>query len=191
MQVDVGLLLSAIAVSTSFIGLVLAYVKYIRAQEKRITRLEDRSKDFDAVAKKLDALIIAEEDKSERIKALETKMELWWTAMQSTVVKMLKHPTQKRRDLLLDKLEAKTVTLDEMAELRSLLQCDASGKKKEDALVAAMAIARIDMLIYDMKRTVAKTTITITQGPQGIQGVQGVQGIAGTKGEKGEKGESA
>jgi hypothetical protein len=191
MEIDLTALTSVIGLLVSVGGLLLAYIKYIRDQEKRIAVLEAKSKNFAAISAKIDLLVASEEDKGERIKALETKMELWWTAIQSTVVRMLKHPTQKRRDLLFDKLEANTISLDELAELKGLLQCES---KKKDALVAAMAIARIDTLIFDMKRMLTKTlphpvqTQMVVQGPQGVQGVQGIQGVQGVKGEKGERG---
>jgi hypothetical protein len=156
MQVDVNLIISIIGALVGVGGFLLAYVKYIRGQENRISCLETRSqdigKDMADVKGKLDSILKSEEDKGERIKALETKMELWWTAVQATAIKMLKHPTARRRDELLDKLDSKQITMAEMEKLKDLLRCDVTSKKK-DSIYAAMVVARLDMLLYDMKKT--------------------------------------
>lgn len=131
-------------------GLALAYIKFIRDQEKRISSLEERSKDFVEMGHKIDALVSSDKNEAERLKALEVKMELFWQAVQTSVISMLKHPTAKRKDELLDKLGDQSITVKELPELKELLKCDVVSKKK-DALAAALVIARIDMLLYDHK----------------------------------------
>lgn len=152
MEIDTPLVLSLTSIVISVVGFVVGYVKYLMAQAKQITKLEDQMKE---TADKIDILVKEEDGKKERLKALEVKMELWWGAIQNQVINMLKHPHAQRRDMLLDKLADKTITLRELEELKETLKCNALNKKKE-AFAAALVIARIEQLTYDFQRVMPK-----------------------------------
>jgi len=161
MDVNIQFFLSLGGVLISVLGLLFAYFKYMASQARRIGKLEDaaseRSKDIDEVKKKLDQIIAGDEEKGERLKALEVKMELFWNAVQGSVIRMLKHPTAPRRDELLDKLTDKSITINELEELKDLLKCDVS--KKRDSLAAAIVVARIDQLLYDGHRVISRNLV--------------------------------
>lgn len=148
MELDQATILSLASIGIAIGGYIIGYVKFIMAQQKSITTLQTQMASTTA---SLDTLLKEEDDRKERLKALEVKIELWWNAIQTQVITMLKHPYARRRDSLLDKLADKTITLKQLEELKDLLKYDAQSKKKE-ALAAVLAIARIEQLSYDMQR---------------------------------------
>jgi cell shape-determining protein MreC len=56
----------------------------------------------------------------------------------------------KRKVELLDKLANLNVSADELYELKLMLKSEAH-KRKTDALAAAIIIARIDVMLYDLR----------------------------------------
>lgn len=58
-----------------------------------------------------------------RIVALETKVDVFWQAVQADMIKLLHHPYPERAELdrLLDRLQDKTITDGERTRLRELL----------------------------------------------------------------------
>lgn len=175
MNVDLQFFLSLAGVLVSVLSFIFAYFKYMASQARRIGKLEERSKDIDEIKKKLDQVITNDEEKRERLKALEVKMELFWQAVQGSVINMLKHPTTERKDVLLDKLADKTITINELEELKDLLKCDVSKKKREVGprvesservpltlnreKATAFVVARIDQLLYDGRRVISRNLV--------------------------------
>jgi hypothetical protein len=93
----------------------------------------------------------------ERIAALETKMEIFWKAVGANVAQMLKsYPTNLRKDILLEKLSTKEITLDESYELRTILKGEMQLAEKE-RIGYVLLIAGIDVVIYDLKQTQRKS----------------------------------
>lgn len=147
---DTDFALSIVGLLVSLGGFTITYIKYVRENEKRITAIEEKCGKLTGIEGKLDDLILGEKDKGERIKALEVKTELFWQAVQKSVINLLKHPTEKRRDILMDKLGNQTATIDELKELRVLIACE-ERIKKEEVLAAGLLIARIDALLYNLE----------------------------------------
>lgn len=87
-----------------------------------------------------------------RLTKLETKMELFWKAVGDRVMDMLHHPELARRDMLSEKVKARTITLAELEELEELLECELhedKNKKSQKGLVVALGIAYVKTLLLD------------------------------------------
>ena len=96
----------------------------------------------------------------ERITALETKMDLFWKAIESNVVQMLKtYPTNIRKDILLDKLSSAELNLDETYELRTIITGEMQTSKNE-RIAYVLLLASIEQRIYDYKTNNKKSLWT-------------------------------
>ena len=73
---------------------------------------------------------------SERVSLLELKMGMFWKQIEENLPRLLRQPTHKEMDRLLDKLEmdADSLTLEECYRLRTLIQATyrAPDKAKPD-----------------------------------------------------------
>lgn len=145
---EIALTISVVSIMLTVIGFIVEHFRVQAGLRERIAGLEAKDAVIDSCAKKLDEINKTENERAERIKALEVKMELFWDAVSSQVISMLKHPDSKRRDVLLDKLGAKSITLSEMEELKKMLICDVKPKTTE-ALAAALVLAQINVKLYD------------------------------------------
>lgn len=159
-QIDSLAAISAtISIIVSILGLLFGYLKYGREQEKRLTTLETKTPQAEEFMHRLERetekfanLLVGQ---GEKIIALETKMEVFWRAVEMSVIDMVKHPTAKIKDELLDKLRDKTINIKELEELKQLLTCDVHTKRVS-GLAAALLVGRIDMLLYDSAQLAAK-----------------------------------
>jgi len=137
-----SLILSAIGVILTVSGLAIVYFKIILGIFERLTKLEGKGKTDPAVL--------------ERLKALETKTDLFWGVVQANIPKLLRSPHTPVEDALLDKLRDDTINRIELLDLRHLLQCDLDDEinKKDLSLSIAyiLAISLIDSKILDGSR---------------------------------------
>ena len=152
---EIALTISVVSILFTVIGFIIEHFKIQAGMHERIATLETKQKNIDDHTKRLDDFSRRFDDWGERIKALEVKMELFWDAVSSNVITMLKHPTSERRDELLDRLGDKSITLAEMEELKRLLTCDVKLKSRE-SLAAAVVVARINQKLYDAGLLVVK-----------------------------------
>jgi len=153
---EIALTISVVSILFTVIGFLIEHFKIQAGMHERIATLEAKQKNIDDHAKRLDDFSRRFDDWGERIKALEVKMELFWDAVSSNVITMLKHPTAERRDELLDRLGDKSITLAEMEELKRILTCNVKLKSRE-SLAAAVVVARINQKLYDAGRLVVPT----------------------------------
>jgi hypothetical protein len=87
----------------------------------------------------------------ERLIALETKVDLFWTAIESRVIEMLKSPNHLEKDELLDKLLHKEITLQEAQTLRTILNEELTHREEMDngmRLAYALMIGRLEQIIF-------------------------------------------
>jgi hypothetical protein len=92
----------------------------------------------------------------ERITRLETKVELFWSSIEKSVAPMLKsYPTNVEKDILLDKMTLGELSLDEAYHLRTILMEEAKIER-DKAIAYALALARLEQIIYDLKRKACK-----------------------------------
>ena len=86
----------------------------------------------------------------ERISKIEVKNEIVWSAVEQAVVNILHHPTKPKRDKLLEKLQDKSITLQEMEELKGMLTCVVIDKPSPDETIAAgLLLASINTKLFD------------------------------------------
>lgn len=151
---------STIATLVALGSLTVAILNFIWARFKegtklreRISSLEQSRTDNEKSRASLKNLEDRESTNSDRLTRLETKMELFWTAMTDNAIKALHHPTETRADLLLLKFKEKTITLAEMEELKQLIRCRLDSKlakkKNGESYWATFMLARIDMALVD------------------------------------------
>lgn len=89
-----------------------------------------------------------EREVTERLVKLETKMEVFWGAIEENVPKMLHSPHTPLIDGLLDKVRDRTITRDEAVTLKELLEKDFnSNPQQEHALGYVLLIARLKEII--------------------------------------------
>ena len=94
----------------------------------------------------------------ERITSLETKMGLFWKAIEGNVASMLKtYPTNIDKDILLDKLTQDELGVAEAERLRTVLIAEMERARAEDRLVYILIIARLEQLLYDVRKAEKRT----------------------------------
>lgn len=142
-------------------GFLYNHYKDSRALSDRISTLEGVQTGDAETKERVKELEKNVSNLTQRQVANETKMELFWGALQGKVIDMLKHPTEQNLDDLMDKLDVKTITLKEMEELKALLKCKAekparTEKQKNESFLAAFLLARVDGLLYDARTSFLK-----------------------------------
>lgn len=131
-------ILPVIAILISISGLAYQYFAIILKLKEDIGKgKEDLGKDIGELRTK--------------ISSLETKTELFWRCIEGKVVDMLKtYPTDLDKDVLLDKLSEKSLTLREAEELRTILNCELE-RADNNQFAYILALGRIEQLIYDLR----------------------------------------
>jgi hypothetical protein len=93
-----------------------------------------------------------------RLTRLETKADIFWANISSSVSQMIKQPIHYRKDELMDKLvpghekQLKVATVEELLELKVILKEELTSlqeMKEPKSLAYALAIAYIDQILYD------------------------------------------
>ena len=130
----------------TIVTIIFGYVKKQAKIEERIAIIEKTCTERDVPCKKMQSDIA---DIRDRIRAIEVKTELFWNAIEKEVINILHHPSESERDILLEKLQDKTITLQEMERLKNILSDVVKKKKaKEEVISAVLLIGRLDQLIY-------------------------------------------
>lgn len=90
----------------------------------------------------------------ERLTSLETKMELFWTAIQSRTIDILKSSSNPRKDALLDKLQDGCCTNNECHELFDILTAELEEKELDDGkrLAYCMVLGLINQRLFDLEK---------------------------------------
>lgn len=89
---------------------------------------------------------------NERLVRVETKVDLFWTAIEGKVVEMLKSPAHLEKDELLDQLAHKEILLPGAQRLRTILSEELNNRKRIDngkRLAYALMIGRLEQVIYE------------------------------------------
>lgn len=90
----------------------------------------------------------------ERLTEIETKVELFWKALEGRVVDMLKSPNLPYQDVLLEKLRAGGLSEEEAEDLKEILLKEMLSKE-EDAgkqLAYVLIIGRLDGIIFELRK---------------------------------------
>jgi hypothetical protein len=88
----------------------------------------------------------------ERLVRVETRVELFWNAIEGRVIEMLKSPTHLEKDELLDQLLHKEIRLPGAQRLRTILLEELNNRKRIDngkKLAYALMIGRLEQVIYE------------------------------------------
>jgi len=132
--------LSIASLFIAIIGFIYQRIEVVKKLENRLTKLEQREDTSNRVDKVC-----------ERLSALEVKNNLIWNAVEKAMIDILHHPATPRRDELLEKLNTKDITLNELDELKKILE-DISIRTeipKEERIAASLMVARVAQVIYD------------------------------------------
>jgi hypothetical protein len=130
---NIELVLSIVSGCLAVIGFIWTYFKVILGIQKQLGN-------FDFT------------DMLERIVKIETKMELFWKAVEGSAIAMLHHPTTLRKDDLLNRFPS--ITDEELCELKDILGSEFHDRKaSQDPKLLAYALmsARIDSELLDRK----------------------------------------
>jgi len=89
-----------------------------------------------------------------RLSTVETKIDLFWKAIETNVIKMLKnYPTNINKDVLLDKLVNHELSLQEAQLLRTILIGDMNNiQDHHNQLAYVLGIARVEIEITELKK---------------------------------------
>ena len=88
----------------------------------------------------------------EDFSAMNVKVNLFWKTIEDNLPRLIKRPTHKRMDDLLDKFREKTITIEEMAELKPLLEelvKQDLADKNNQALGDMLMLGLINIRLYD------------------------------------------
>lgn len=86
-----------------------------------------------------------------RLARVETQAELFWGAAGNAISALIKQPIHFRKDLLMDKMVEDKLNVAELQELKCILLDEINpllATKDSKALAYALALARIDVLLY-------------------------------------------
>ena len=123
-------------------GLVTFAVGYIKLRE-RVTSIETCVKDQTDSVNKLKSSVDELGNKisvlNERITTQEVKTSLWWDSVKTTMIDILHHPNNPKRDRLLEKMKDKTISISELEILKDMLKIDSLDREhvKGDERAAA------------------------------------------------------
>jgi len=96
----------------------------------------------------------------ERLTSLETKTDLFWKIIEGNVVKLLKtYPTNIDKDILLDKLSNGELVITEAERLRTVLSNELENTKKNNKLAYILVVARLEILLTEIKNKKPKKSI--------------------------------
>jgi hypothetical protein len=95
------------------------------------------------------ATAVAQEN---RLTKIETKIELFWTVVERNVGQMLKSPTHTEKDVLLDKLAHRELSISEAETLRGILTDEMQLRGRENGVIAyALIIARLEQILFELR----------------------------------------
>lgn len=87
-----------------------------------------------------------------RMSKLETKVDLFWSVVETNVGQLLKSPVHVEKDMLLDKLAHKELNIDEAERLRSILTDEMQLKGRDNGIIAyALIIGRLEGILYELR----------------------------------------
>jgi hypothetical protein len=135
---DIKTFLAILSMLISIIGLLYLHFGVIMKLKDDIAKVkEDSTRDLIETNSKLDKMCV--------------KTDLFWQIIEGKVVNVLKSfPTDLGKDILLDKLIEKSLTLPEAEKLRTTL--DGEMQLTKDNLFAyVLVLARLEQLIYDLR----------------------------------------
>jgi hypothetical protein len=156
-----------LAATLALIGMVCQYFVVISSLRKDNTDLATNlRKDITDLATNLRAESVNTtkgiseilEVQGTRLTRMETKMELFWNAIGTSMANLIKQPTHFRKDELMDKLIPKNLphlpesNIDELVELKLILKDELitlQEIKDPKSIAYSLAIAYIDQILYD------------------------------------------
>jgi len=162
MSLDVGLGISVVSIAIASINFLYARFKAEADLDKRISVIEEKTKKTDylddiiAIKDRLTRVELREDLTKkvdlicEDMHEIKVKNSLIWGAVEKAMVDILHHPTEVERDLLLEKLRNKSITLQEMEILEFMLEQAIKDKRGQtESIAATLLLALVKQKIYD------------------------------------------
>lgn len=88
----------------------------------------------------------------ERLSSLETKVDLFWKVVEDKVTQILKSPNYFDKDLLLDKMRDRSLSLKEAEALRTIMNEEISLNHSKHLLGSILIIARLEGIIAEARK---------------------------------------
>lgn len=135
--------LQEIAPLTGIASFVVATLSFAHTQfQVRATLVKDIAtlgERIDAIDKRVEAI----EDVINELRETLPKVELFWDIIREQVPKMLLHPDDYKRDVLLMKLSNNTIKHDEAIDLKAILENDLEHYKQNREVMQADPLATL------------------------------------------------
>lgn len=160
----------------TLVGLIVAVASFLIARHKdkealieRIVKIEGRAYDLGEklevstehteqhiqdVEKELIRRLVLVEANTSNIPGLVTKVDLFWGLVEEAMPRMLMKHDDMGRDVLLAKMENKTLTPEEAVQLKAMLEVDLVHMEADDKfkqLVIRFVIKRADLIARRIK----------------------------------------
>lgn len=88
-----------------------------------------------------------------RLGSQEVKTDLFWRCIEYKAGELLKsYPTDKEKDLLLDKLRERSLSLQGAEILRTILDGEMGMDGSKDKFCYILLIARLEQIIHDLRK---------------------------------------
>jgi hypothetical protein len=147
-------ILSIVAMGATALGFVIQHYTTQASIQERLVTLEEQNKTQDKYGKNIEDLSLKLNTVCEEVSGLKIKTDVFWTAVQESVIGMLHHPDPEyaERDTLLDKLKAKTITVLELERLKELLKVEIrENRGSNESNAASLLLALISPYFADIK----------------------------------------
>jgi hypothetical protein len=155
---------TALGIGSLVIGNIVVFsVGYIALREK-VAKLEQcieaHDSDLVIIKSKLDDII-------SKVSVLGDRSEMWQDAIKNSMIDILHHPNNPERDILLERLKDKTITVYELEKLTDILKVDAldrNGTKGDERAAAGILYSIVITFLFECQKKGAATLLEC-QGP--------------------------
>lgn len=134
---DAKLIISILAVVFTILNFVYARVAVQHQLTERLAHLESFRKDVDERRRDRDKDIEQIWKVLDELREVIPKVDLFWDIIREHVPKMLLHPDEEARDILLIKLSNNTIKHDEAIDLKALLENELEHLKQNKEVMDA------------------------------------------------------
>lgn len=147
-----AVLISIVAVAISFLGVLWQYFGGILSVKKDINLLETVNLEAHSkIEREMREVIMLQ---GLQIAKMETKMELFWGAVGTSVKSLIKQPIHFEKDELMDKLidHPELITPDEIYRLKEILNdelIELQNTKNNSSIAYSLALAYADQVLLD------------------------------------------
>jgi hypothetical protein len=155
LEIDVSFLVSVLSLVVAIVSFCFAYYKFVLKQREEfaslrsdVLMLKETSSSFTVLVSELDQRM---NSACERIRAVEIKVDLFWTTVEKWLGGVIKSPHAPRLDELLDKDQREGLSLEELKEMKGLLESVIQEDPHNPRVLPfILLVGRISQRIFDL-----------------------------------------